>query len=161
MQRKGILLGGTSATAVGLVVAMVPSATAITQAKSFTLVAPDDERAKIDVGPRGASLGDMLVFGGPLKMRDKPQATGRLDGHCVTTSNPSGSDEQRQQCIITATTNTEGGDEIQLQGVGRVLAEDVELSVTGGSGRYANARGEATLDFRSKGRVVIHFRLIP
>ncbi len=161
MRRKLILLGGTAAAAVGLIVTTVPSATAITQARNFTLVAPTAERAKLDLGAQGRSLGDMLVFGGPLKQPDKPGIVGRLDGHCITTSNPAGRDEQRQQCIVTATTNTEGGNEIQLQGVGRVLAEDVVLSVTGGSDRFANVRGEATLDFRNPDRVVIHFRLIP
>ena len=161
MPRKLTLLGGTAAAAIGLVVATIPSATAITTARNFTLVAPTAEHAKLDLGVRGRSLGDMFVFGGPLKRPDRPGVVGRLDGHCITTSNPAGPGEQRQQCIITATTNTEGGDEIQLQGVGRVLAEDVVLSVTGGSDRYGNARGEATLDFRSPDRVVIHFRLIP
>ncbi len=161
MRRKLVLLGGTTIAAAGLIVTTIPTATAITTGKNFTAVAPNEERARIDVGERGRSLGDMLVFGGPLKLRDDPGTIGRLDGHCITTSDPSGPDEQRQQCIITATTNDEGGDEIQLQGVGRSLADDVELSVTGGSGKYANARGEATLDFRSPDKVVLHFRLIP
>lgn len=161
MRTKLILLGGTTAAAAALVLTMIPSATAITSAKNFTLIAPNEERASIDLGDRGRSLGDMFVFGGPLKMRGNPAITGRLDGHCISTSNPGGRDEQRRQCVITATTNDEGGHEIQLQGVGRVLAEDVDLSVTGGSGKYANARGEATLDFRNKDLVVINFRLIP
>jgi hypothetical protein len=33
--------------------------------------------------------------------------------------------------------------------------------VTGGTGRYQNARGQALFDFRQADRVVINFNLIP
>lgn len=161
MRRKLILLGGTTTAAVGLVMAMMPTATAITNAKNITVVAPSAEIARIDLGKRGPSLGDLYAFSGPLKMRGESRSIGRLDGQCTTTSNPAGPQQQRQQCNITATFEEEDGAEINLQGVGRVLAEDVDFSVVGGSGRYANVRGEATFDFRNADRVVIHFRLIP
>ena len=139
----------------------------ITGAVTFTVVAPDTERKTIDVGDHGPSLGDLLVFSGPLLRREPgtPSTTvGRIDGYCTTTSAPGPSAEVRQLCVITTTFNERSGvpgSEIDLQGVGRVEAEDVVLGVTGGTGRYQNARGQATLDFRRSGRVVITYELIP
>jgi hypothetical protein len=43
----------------------------------------------------------------------------------------------------------------------RVEAEDVVLAVTGGTGIYQNARGQATFDFRQGDRVVVTYELIP
>lgn len=161
MRHKLIMLGGTTAVAVGLVLTTMPTATAITTARNITVVAPSAELDRIDLGKRGPSLGDLYVFAGPLKMRGESRTIGRLDGQCTTTSNPAGAQQQRQQCNITATFEDQDGAEINLQGVGRLLAEDVDFSVVGGSGRYANVRGEATFDFRNADRVVIQFRLIP
>jgi hypothetical protein len=51
--------------------------------------------------------------------------------------------------------------EIQAQGVGRLLAEDVFLSVTGGSQRFKNVRGQILVTFRSNKRATFDFDLIP
>lgn len=137
------------------------SASAISSAQRFTLVAPDTEQQRFDRGPRGQSLGDEIVFSGPLRTRGG-RAAGRLDGHCLTTSVRGGAGEFRQQCFITSTIGTANGEtEIQAAGVGRIGAEDVVFSVTGGSGRFQNVRGQAVFDFTRADRVVITYQLIP
>jgi dirigent-like protein len=139
----------------------IQAALAITQARTFTVVAPDAEQKQIDLGKRGPSLGDLFVFSGPLQKESGAQV-GRIDGQCTTTSAPGPSAEQRQLCIVNITfENRSPGTEIDAQGVGRVEAEDVVLAVTGGTGLYQNARGQATFDFRSADRVVITYELIP
>ena len=132
----------------------IQAALAITEARTFTVVAPDAEQKQIDLGRRGPSLGDLFVFSGPLQNRSGAQV-GRIDGQCTTTSAPGPSAEQRQLCIVNTTFENRNGAEIDTQGVGRVEAEDVVLAVTGGTGFYRNARGQATFDFRQGDRVVI------
>src|SRR3712207_2275941 len=163
MENKVIrLVGVVVAFAILVVGALaIQSALAITNARTFMVVAPDAEQRRIDLGQRGPSLGDLFVFSGPLQNRSGAEV-GRLDGQCTTTSAPGPSAEQRQLCIVNATfENTTPGAEIGTQGVGRIEAEDVELAVTGGTGIYQNARGQATFDFRQEDRVVITYELIP
>lgn len=96
----------------------------------------------LDFGRNGPSLGDQIIFSGPLRKRDGTRA-GRYDGLCVFTSKGARASQQRQQCLLTSTIGTANGEtEVQAAGVGRIQAEDVYLSVTGGSGRFQNVRGQ-------------------
>jgi hypothetical protein len=136
------------------------NAHAVTTAVKFTVVAPTTDEAEIDLGTPGPSLADLLVFSGPL-LNTEDETIGRIDGHCLTTSSPGPAAESRRQCFVTTTCHEKGGSELQAQGVGRIEAEDVIFSVTGGSGVYQNVRGQATFDYRQQGRVVITYELIP
>jgi Dirigent-like protein len=157
-------LGFTALAAAGVaaLVGYSQSASAIDSAQKFTRVAPVTDERTIDQRPLGPSLGDRFVFSGPLENR-AGDPRGRIDGVCTTTSTPAGAvDENRQQCQVTATIGTANGEtEIELMGVGRVLAEDVIFSVIGGTGRFQNARGQAVFDFRASDQVTIEFSLIP
>ncbi len=80
--------------------------------------------------------------------------------HCTTTSSPGPGAEARRLCIANATFVEEReGAEIDTQGVGRLEAEDVVLAVTGGTGDYRNARGVATFEFQTDGRVLITYEV--
>jgi hypothetical protein len=128
----------------------------------FTLVAPDTEQTNIDVGTQGPSQGDLFVFSGPLV--DARGATrGRLDGSCVTVSVPDPDDREqdRRQCFVTSTLGTADGEtEVQATGVGRILAEDVLLSVTGGTMQFKQVRGQALFDYSVQGQTTIGYELI-
>lgn len=127
------------------------------EARRFTLVAPATEQTSVDLGRRGPSQGDLFVFGGPL--RERGGATrGRLDGHCVTVSVPSRTDREqdRRQCFVTSTI---GDAEIQATGVGRILAEDVLFSVTGGTLRFKRVSGQALVDYTRPDQVTIDYEL--
>ena len=102
----------------------------------------------------------MFVFGGPLKNK-QGKLRGRIDGECTTTSAPGPAAEQRQLCVVILTALGEPGAEIEMQGVGRVQAEDVDFGITGGTREFQDAGGRATFDFTRRGRVVITFRVIP
>ena len=139
----------------------VTSAGAITRPHSFTLVAREVEIKDVDVRPRGASLGDRFIFSGVLK-RLRGRERRLFYGVCTVTTAPGAAQETRQQCLLTSIIGTMDGEtEIQAQGVGRVLSEDVILSVTGGSKRFKNVRGQATVDFSNPNRVTIRYQLIP
>jgi hypothetical protein len=117
---------------------------------------------EIDEAPKGVSLGDQLVFSATLLSRNEREE-GRLDGYCTITSNPSGSDEDRELCVITAT-GLPAGDapeaELEMQGVGRVEAEDIDFGITGGTGAFKKAHGFATFDFTTPDRAIITFHVI-
>ena len=49
----------------------------------------------------------------------------------------------------------------QAAAVGRIQAEDVILSVTGGSSRFQNVRGQATAAFTGPREITITYDLIP
>jgi hypothetical protein len=128
----------------------------------FTLVAPDTEQTNIDVGTQGPSQGDLFVFSGPLNDA-RGMARGRLDGHCVTVSVPDPDDREqdRRQCFVTSTLGTADGEtEVQATGVGRILAEDVLLSVTGGTMQFKQVRGQALFDYSTQGQTTISYELI-
>ena len=130
------------------------------QADTFTIVAPRDVEEQIDLGEGGASVGDVYVFSGPIYDESQERELGRIDGQCTTTSSPGPSAEARRLCIANATfTEEHEGAEIDAQGVGRIEAEDVVFAVTGGTGEYRNARGQATFEFRPNGDVVISYEL--
>ncbi len=129
-------------------------------ADTFTVVAPRDVEQQIDLGSQGPSVGDLYVFSGPIYDESEERQLGRIDGQCTTTSSPGPSAEARRLCIANATfTEEHEGAEIDTQGVGRLEAEDVVLAVTGGTGDYRNARGQATFTFEADGRVVIDYEL--
>jgi hypothetical protein len=159
---KKVVALGTMLLAAAVVMAFIAtSAPAITSARQFRLIGTQAELSRIDVDPTGTSRGDQLVFSGALG-RGR-EVAGRFDGHCIVTSTPRGdAGENRQQCVVTFTIGTANGEtEIQAQGVGRLLAEDVFLSVTGGSQRFKNVRGQILVTFRSNRRATFDFDLIP
>ena len=174
--RKTLLLVLAAAVLGGLGVGVIQitTASAISKAESFTVVVPDTDLTELDFnraqgGKRGPSQGDQLIFSGPiLPQAGSSTGLGRIDGVCTTTSTPRNDVEQnRRVCVVTVTFGgrgiapAENEGEITLQGVGRIGAEDVILGVTGGSGDFQNARGQATFDYTTKDQATISFELIP
>jgi hypothetical protein len=82
---------------------------------------------------------------------------------CRSTSNPAGPEEERRQCTITSSFDRANppGAEITITGVGRVLAEDVLMAVSGGTRDFQNARGQALVDYTTTGQLTITYSLIP
>jgi hypothetical protein len=161
MRRNLAVLSALAVVAGLAAVSWVTSAGAINHPRTFTLVAREVETQNVDVRPLGESLGDRYIFSGVLERRNGDEH-GRFDGSCTVTSVPGAAEESRQQCSLTSTIGTLNGEtEIQAEGVGRVLAEDVILSVTGGSLRFRNVRGQATVDFSDPSNVTIKYELIP
>jgi len=124
----------------------------------LALEAPRTAEERLDLGASGPSLGDLVVFSGPLV--DGGEEAGRLDGECRVTSRPGDRDGERWRCAMTVTLGTRGGeDELQLAAVRRAAADEVRFSVTGGSGEYAGASGEALLDYGDRDRARIRIAL--
>ena len=128
---------------------------------SFTVVAVLEEENEEDLGEEGPSVGDLYAFSGPLFDESEETELGRFDGVCTTTSSPGPSAEARRLCNVTSTfTEERDGAEIDAQGVGRIEAEDVVFAVTGGTGEFRTARGQATFEYEEReDRIVITYEL--
>jgi hypothetical protein len=163
--RRKLAVFISAASILGLLAGLLVfrSASAIDSARTITVIAPDTEQRRLDFGPKGPSQGDLLVFAGPLRNAANTRTVGRIDGTCVTTSNPAGPEEERHHCNITSSFDRAQppGAEIAIQGVGRVLAEDVLMAVTGGTRNFQNARGQALVDYTTTGQITITYSLIP
>src|SRR5918998_227348 len=117
----------------------------------FTVVVALEEEQEADLGEEGPSVGDLYTFSGPLLDESENTELGRFDGECATTSSPGPSAEARRLCNVTATFVEEReGAEIEAQGVGRIEAEDVVFAVTGGTGEFRDASGQATFEYEER-----------
>jgi allene oxide cyclase len=108
----------------------------------------------IDTGAPGDSPGDQLPFANPVYDADNDTKVGSDQGNCVRASTTQGLWE------CTWTTNLPGG-QITVEGPFRdAFATSVD-AVTGGTGRYANARGQMVLHTRADGNFDFVFQLQP
>jgi hypothetical protein len=162
--KVGVLIAALALVGLTIGAVWVGSASADAKRDKFTRVVffEELEFAEANEGAEATSVGDEFVFSGPLRNKNGRGELGRIDGRCVVTSAPGPAEDVRQLCVVTATGLPVGdapGAELEMQGVGRELAEDVDLGITGGTGVYKRAGGYATFDFRQQDRIVITFNV--
>jgi len=116
-------------------------AAAPTGGRTFTVVERATTDTVIDLGGAGDSIGDMLMFGNDVYNAANTTKVGRDEGVCFRT-NPG----LAWEC--TYTTILASGS-ITVQGPFYDDLRDSWLSITGGTGKYANARGQLTLHTRN------------
>ena len=120
--------------------------------RTIRVVAVFKEEAEIDIGVQGFSLGDEVVFSGDL--RSNGEKVGRLGVVCTFTS-AANLDRVEAQCPATATL-PDG--QITFQGL--VVNRNLRiLPITGGSGEYQGAEGEAHAQALSPTRVALTIQL--
>ena len=136
---------GTTALVVALILivgATVASAAPATRGKTLTVVERATTDAVVDLGAAGDTIGDMLAFGNDMYNAANTTKVGRDEGVCFRT-NPG----LAWECTFTAIL---AGGAITVQGPFYDDLHDSQLSITGGTGAYANARGEMTLHARDE-----------
>jgi hypothetical protein len=119
--------------------------------KRLVLVERNATETLIDNAPEGDSQGDEIAFTGDLYWRGKK--VGYDDGHVVLTLLVP-RESVRFHATFTATVR---GDEINAAGsvsFSETEANDFELSVTGGTGRYDDVGGEVTVVEGSQTKLV-------
>jgi hypothetical protein len=116
-------------------------AAAPTGGRTFTVVERATTDTVIDLGGAGDSIGDMLMFGNDVYNAANTTKVGRDEGVCFRT-NPG----LAWEC--TYTTILSSGS-ITVQGPFYDDLHDSWLAITGGTGKYANARGQLTLHARN------------
>lgn len=108
----------------------------------------------IDIGKPGDSPGDQLPFANPIFDADNDTRVGSDEGNCIRASTAQG----RWEC--TWTTFLHNG-QVTVEGPYRDALATTVLAVTGGTGAYANARGQMVLHLRSDGNFDFIFQLQP
>jgi hypothetical protein len=110
--------------------------------KTLRVVAEEIQTEFLDLGDPGPSLGDQIVFSEALFIRG--EEVGESGGVCTVTKASPPYDVLTFQCV--ATLSLERG-QITVQGLNESQGEDdpgpVSLAITGGTGKYRGAGGEA------------------
>lgn len=122
---------------------------------SLLLTAVSNQFEDIDVGAKGPSLGDGFAFNDKLYMHKT--RVGTLDGTCTVTRLQGSNGAQ--QCVVTLTLPH---GQLTAQGVIEFQGESVApftVAVTGGTGKFSDADGEAHVTFLSETRTRIRVDL--
>jgi Allene oxide cyclase barrel like domain len=141
MIRKLTAAGAILAVGTMLLGATVPAASAGTGALTFRAVTT--EASTVDLGDQGLSQGDEFIFHDVLKRNgDK---IGHDGGVCTVTSTKG----PESQCVVTFLLD---GGQITVQGLFKEmgpLPQTFTFAVTGGTGQYVGAGGEARVVIKS------------
>ena len=130
------------------------------EARTLTVLVKPPEARVVDLGPQGATHGDMRVINALVYNESGKKKLGRFDLFSVVTDPADEPAEKEHIAEVTATYTLPGG-EISAQGVNTFpkLYEfppprgGVE-AITGGTGKYAGVRGE--LRYGTRGNKAIH-----
>jgi allene oxide cyclase len=126
-------------TAIVAIAALLGSAGTALAAQSLTVVERAVSDQTIDLGAKGDSPGDLLVFANPIYDAQNARQLGTDQGYCVRVVV-----SKSWECFWTLTLK-----EGQITVEGPFLDQgDSLLAVTGGTGKYAGARGSLHLHSR-------------
>ncbi len=133
------------------------------EGRTLTVVVKTVEGRVVDVGPQGASHGDMRVVNAPVYNESGRKKVGRLDLFVVVTD-PADEPAGRAHMVESTYTYTLPGGEISVQGANAFpkLSEPPPRGVdaiSGGTGKYAGVEGETRYETRGN-KVIQTFRFI-
>ena len=132
------------------------------EGRTLTVLTKTREARVVDLGPQGASHGDMRVLNAPLYNATGKEKVGRLDLFTVLTD-PADESSEKANMVESTYTYTLPGGEISVQGVGALpkLTEPAPSQVdaiSGGTRKYAGVRGEVRIETRgNKVTSTFHF----
>jgi allene oxide cyclase len=150
MSRRSFRAAVVLAIALLLLAVTVAWAGSGQRGRTLTVVERATTDTPVDLGSPGDSIGDTLTFGNDVYDATNSHVVGRDQGTCFRT-NPGQSWECTYTTILAAGA-------ITVQGPFYDDLRDSELSITGGTGRYANARGSLTLHPRDAVGSAFDFR---
>ena len=140
---------------------------------TVTLTSIEVQSQEIDLAPEGTfSLGDRFVFSDDLYRHG--QKVGHDGGECVLVRHDAAQGEAPASftfnCVVTLSLPggqltvqalfTASGEEAQAAGGEPPMQDAIPLAITGGTERYRNARGDATLTELPDGGSRIRLRII-
>ncbi len=132
----GLLFTAVFACSFGSAIAL---STQTSHAEDIDLVERATSDAVLDTGAKGDSAGDILTFGNELYDAANQSKVGDNNGWCIRTVAG-----KAWECFWTATLQ-----DGQITVAGPFLdGKDSVLAITGGTGKFQNARGEMALHAR-------------
>jgi hypothetical protein len=117
--------------------------------RALTLVGKSTGEAFLDHGGAGPTVGDEFVTAQRLVRRGRP--VGRAGGSCQIVAPARGVNRFTFNCTVTLRLPT---GQIVLHGLatfGEQGPQPMRTAITGGTGRYRQARGQATVEERAGG----------
>lgn len=114
----------------------------------FTVVEHALTDTVVDIGEKGDSLGDLLVFNNPLFDAENKIEIGSSSGSCIRTVVG-----KAWECAFT---NALEGGQITVSGTFHDTGSST-FAVTGGTGRFAGQFGEMQLHFRDEKGLAFNF----
>lgn len=124
-----------------LVVGLSAWAMRLQTSTTLTVVEHADTDTVTDTGDKGDSVGDILTFANPVFDENNKDQVGSDNGYCFRTAVG-----KAWECNWTLSLKD---GQITVEGP-YLDAGDSDLSITGGTGAYANARGQMKLHARDE-----------
>jgi allene oxide cyclase len=125
-------------SSVGLIAAVLAAQSALA-AETIAVIEHAKTDTTIDLGAKGDSVGDLLTFANPLMSSDDKTEIGKDQGYCIRVIAG-----KSWECFWTAIFKD---GQITVEGPFYDSGDSV-MAVTGGTGKYAGARGSMTLHAR-------------
>ena len=153
MSRK-IYAALATAILVGVAAVSIAAAStpAITTSQTVALVARGGTSRYVDNGRTGASIGDGVILNQPLYWASDPsKLAGR--GHVAVLLEGNGISQDTADIVLS-------GGQISIQGF-QHRGSTFRLAVVGGTGRYANVRGEAMVTLLPHNAYTVTIELTP
>jgi hypothetical protein len=142
MNRRRIVAVGALVALALVIGATGAVATTAPGVRHMTVVERATTDAVIDLGASGDSIGDLLAFGNDVYNAKNTVKVGRDEGSCIRT-NPG----LAWECSLTVILSWGN---LTVQGPFYDDLRDAKWSLTGGTGRFRNSRGEMTLHSRNE-----------
>ena len=150
--RKSALFGGLVATfLLGATAISIAGADRVTAPERFRVVERALTDTVTDTGVAGDTAGDLLTFANPIYQNGSQ--IGHDQGDCIRIDPAAGKWECRWITYV-------GGGGITVEGP-FYDTRDSTMAITGGTGRFRNARGSMTLHALSATRFQFTFSVIP
>lgn len=130
----------------------------VTGAQTIRVLQRVDKLTFIDLGEPGEATGDFLVVDRNLVNPITEARLGRTRGTCFNVSGSLVTADFVLECNLTHT--LPGG---TLVTAGLFTSADVPVpqAITGGTGRFRNARGQMTGEFQPSGELLLSFHVLP
>jgi hypothetical protein len=133
------------------------------EGRTLTVLTKNRQAEVVDLGPQGASQGDIRVANAPLYDAKGTERIGRFDLFCAVTDPADESAEKHHMAECTYTFTLAGG-EISVQGLNAFpelpgLPPEGVDAISGGTGKYAGVEGELRHKTRAN-KVISTFHFI-
>lgn len=158
--RRGTLWAVALVAGILLATTFAGNASALKRPMTLRLTFTVTRHAYVDVGAKGSSVGDVDVLSGPLFGAGRTKPLGHLEATLTTTDITGTPPSQHPESFNTTITAYLPQGKIIFGGA-QHERPTTTFAILGGTGDYANARGEVTTQFVGETKAIFTFHLTP